>query len=163
MRSSASTSSPTSRSRSAASLAALALTALAGGGCAGPDLSRELNERKVEAALEAAETRKERLETLLPGRWTGDAVGAPAGVWFEKAKFDVTFSRNGDFAVVASTFARRPYPLRFEGEYEVLDGDQMRVEEANLGGIWRVTDASARGITIALDEMKITLKRRYGT
>jgi hypothetical protein len=140
---------------------ALALAALPAAGCTGEVAERD--EARVEADLAAAADRMERLERLLPGRWAGAPVEAPEGVWFERASFDVTFGPGGDISIVASTFARRPYALRFEGSYEVLDGDQVRVTEPNMGGIWKVARADPRALVIETADVKLDLRRRYGS
>ena len=152
-----------SGSTSSALALALAAAALGVGGCGGGPDARDRDPAKVEADARAAEEGRERLCSLLPGRWTGGPVAPPEGVWFERAKFDVVFGFGGDFTAVASTFARRPYDLRFEGEFEVLDGDQVRVEAENLRGVWKVERADARELVLANDDMKLALTRRYGS
>src|SRR4051812_8546480 len=99
------------------SVSSVAFSCFALTGCGSGVKNPQNDPQKIERAEHIQEGRKERLVGLLPGRWTGEPVAPPEGVWFEKAKFDIELSDRGDFTAIVSTFNKRPYELRFEGEY----------------------------------------------
>ncbi len=139
--------------RSTSSLTALLLGALLlalGAGC-----------RSVQARA-AADARDATAESIV-GRWRGEAVEAPARAWWAGAAFDVAFSASGDVSFVASTFAGKPLEVRFEGDYDVVRGDRIAIEEKNMGGDWRVERPGADEIRLTRDELKLALRRVWGT
>jgi hypothetical protein len=110
-----------------------------------------------------ASEEKRALEDSLVGRWRGEAVDPPNEVWFSKAVFDFAFSDTSDFSAVVATYDRQPHELRFEGEYDVEDGRVVKIEERNLGGDWTVERRGPDEILMSRGDMKLTLRKRYGS
>ncbi len=130
---------------------------LAAGGCATPE------ERATERA-------RRTLEAELVGRWIGDPVKPPAETWFSHARFDMTFNDGGEFSVVASTFDKQPYPLRFLGKYKVRTPAEIvfRPTDANTAfdGLWQAELRDSGKVLVLstpTSALELVLTKRYGT